>query len=368
MSDLEHFSSSYLEARQKFLAATEPMAITHKIYEYPAKGPEGLELYTDVVQLGPADPERLLVIVSGTHGIEGYCGSACQLQFITQRVYEDLPNGMGVLLVHSVNPYGFAWDSRTTHEGVDLNRNFMDFTAELPINAAYETIHQALVCEAIEGSENERALDELLAFERRNGKDAFESALYRGQYIHPDGNNFGGVTPTWSRWSVETALELFAGDCKHLAIMDIHTGLGPYGYGMPICYHARGSQALRRAQQWFGPSLSSAESESAYFTPVPGSLVNGFADHLSHAEVTGIIIEFGTHASDIDFSVAWRNLWLRNFGDRLSAIGKKIRQETKDYYYPDMQDWKEMVLMRSKQLIEQSIRGLSGIPISERGK
>ena len=35
-----------------------------------------------------------------------------------------------VLLVHAINPHGFAWSRRVTQENVDLNRNFLvDFTA-----------------------------------------------------------------------------------------------------------------------------------------------------------------------------------------------------------------------------------------------
>ena len=35
--------------------------------------------------------------------------------------------GVAVLYVHGLNPYGFSWWRRTTHENVDLNRNFRDF-------------------------------------------------------------------------------------------------------------------------------------------------------------------------------------------------------------------------------------------------
>ena len=42
--------------------------------------------------------------------------------------------GVAVLYVHALNPYGFSWWRRTTHENVDLNRNFHDFSKPLPRN------------------------------------------------------------------------------------------------------------------------------------------------------------------------------------------------------------------------------------------
>jgi hypothetical protein len=50
-----------------------------------------------------------------------------------------------VLYVHGLNPWGFSWWRRTTHENVDLNRNFRDFSVEAPRNAAYDEIASLIV-------------------------------------------------------------------------------------------------------------------------------------------------------------------------------------------------------------------------------
>ncbi|TGT53188.1 DUF2817 domain-containing protein, partial [Mesorhizobium sp. M2E.F.Ca.ET.166.01.1.1] len=101
-------------------------------------GPSGEALYTDAAYFGPADAKKLLVLVSGTHGPEGYIGSAAQLLFLRAKFHERLPSSTAVLFVHALNCYGFAWDRRVTAEGVDLNRNFVDFSKPLPSNPGYE--------------------------------------------------------------------------------------------------------------------------------------------------------------------------------------------------------------------------------------
>src|SRR5438874_13754381 len=100
------FSNKYQEARQKFLAA----APQGKAYPCTVKGPSGESIFTDAAYFGDARAKKLLVLVSGTHGTEGYCGSAGQLTFLEAGLHEKLPASTAVLFIHALNCYGFAWD------------------------------------------------------------------------------------------------------------------------------------------------------------------------------------------------------------------------------------------------------------------
>src|SRR5690606_23379879 len=99
----------------------------------------------DIARIGPADAERVLLLVSGTHGVEGYCGSGCQLALLDLGVFDRLPEGTAVVLVHAINPYGFAWRQRLTEGHVDLNRNFVDFAKPLPENPDYNVLDPYLI-------------------------------------------------------------------------------------------------------------------------------------------------------------------------------------------------------------------------------
>src|SRR5215475_13396898 len=106
----EYFSSTYQQARSKFLdAAHGAKAQVSSHILSGQKGPNGSELAVDVAEISVSDRPNLVVIISGTHGVEGFCGSGCQVGFLLERVYEGLPKTVGVALVHTLNPYGFAW-------------------------------------------------------------------------------------------------------------------------------------------------------------------------------------------------------------------------------------------------------------------
>src|SRR5688572_13023566 len=145
MSNIQSFAADYAEARDKFLSAARLAgAATHR-YDNPTKGLKGEALSTDVARLGPDDASRILVTISSTHGVEGYCGSGCQVDWLASVGAAGLPGGTAVLFVHAINPYGFAWTRRVTEEGNDLNRNYVDHGKPYPVNEGYLEIADFLV-------------------------------------------------------------------------------------------------------------------------------------------------------------------------------------------------------------------------------
>src|SRR5271166_4702079 len=101
-----HFSATYPEARRKFVDAARGAGAAIESHVNPnATGAEGEALATDVARFGAIDAESLLIVVSGTHGNEGFCGSGCQVGLIAEGVIAARPQNVAVLLVHAVNPY-----------------------------------------------------------------------------------------------------------------------------------------------------------------------------------------------------------------------------------------------------------------------
>ena len=86
--------------------------------------------------MGADDAQALLIVSSGCHGIEGYCGSGLQVALLRDGALRARARDAGValLLVHAMNPWGFSHGRRVTFENVDLNRNFVDFGRSLPLN------------------------------------------------------------------------------------------------------------------------------------------------------------------------------------------------------------------------------------------
>ena len=79
MTPLQSFSTSYAEARGKFLQAADAAGLTVQSHAHPLTGRDGEALAMDVVREGPADAEQVLIVTSACHGVEGYCGSGVQV-------------------------------------------------------------------------------------------------------------------------------------------------------------------------------------------------------------------------------------------------------------------------------------------------
>lgn len=121
------FSTGYLEASQRFLAAARKVD-NMEVLEMPVV--EGL---TTQVAILHRNPHKFLLHISGTHGVEGYAGSAIQLSYLHSLATETKSvEGKGVMdlptlvFVHALNPYGFHHNRRVNEDNVDLNRNFLN--------------------------------------------------------------------------------------------------------------------------------------------------------------------------------------------------------------------------------------------------
>lgn len=116
----------------------------------------------------PGDPaaKRLLVALSGTHGVEGYYGSACQIKWLQELGKRSLPADVAVVMIHSINLWGMAWLRRVNEDNIDLNRNHLNFDGSLPDNQAYDALHAIYACAHLHGPERDRA-DALLGAQIR---------------------------------------------------------------------------------------------------------------------------------------------------------------------------------------------------------
>ncbi|MDB5730744.1 MAG: hypothetical protein JWQ03_639, partial [Variovorax sp.] len=194
----EAFSSSYAQARRKFLEACVLAGLRIETHPHPLKGRDGEDLAMDVACDGPADAKHRLIISSACHGVEGHGGSGVQVFALHDAEWREKARaaGVGVIYVHALNPHGFSHRRRVTQENVDLNRNFVDFAQPLPVNKAYAKLHALLLPEQWPPTpQNQAAIDEWIG---RHGLKACQAAVTGGQYQFDDGMFFGGRAPTWS--------------------------------------------------------------------------------------------------------------------------------------------------------------------------
>ncbi len=353
------FAADYAEAREKFLAAARIAGAETKAYPNPLKGPKGESLSTDVAFLGDRRAPKVLVILSATHGVEGFCGSGAQVNLLASGLLESRSKDTAILLVHAVNCHGFAWIRRTTEENVDLNRNWVDFSKGVPDNKAYDEIADALVPSALSGPAFDAAEAKLKAWRETNGAEAFANAVSEGQYKHDKGLFFGGTGPTWARRTLETILTEWAGHASQVAVIDYHTGLGPFGYGEPICDHEPGSAATNRMRAWLGESVTEPRLGTSSSNVKAGTGPAGFETALPKSAVTYIALEYGTYSRDRGRKALRDDAWLHGYGDPTGPDASRIKAQIRTQFYPDTDDWREAVVWRSRQVVRQTLAGLA---------
>lgn len=363
----DYFSPDYLNARERFCEAAEGAGAHLNRYQLPERlGPRGEALSIDVARLGPESATDALVVLSGTHGVEGLAGAGCQVGFLTDRLYEALPSSACALLVHAVNPHGFAWLRRVNEDNVDLNRNFIDFS-QPPSSAAYEPLHQWLVPTDWEGDARVRADAALQQYIAEHGLRAFQQALTAGQYTRPEGLFYGGTARTWSAQTLEQLLrEQLPDAVRRVAVLDLHTGLGPAAYGEPILIPcARGD--LDRARAWFGCEVRSLVTEQSVditgeksvSAELEGTLARGFQEALSEQEITFIGLEFGTRPV-LDVLTALRaDHWVHVHAPRDVVRTAAAQRLMRAAFYCETPAWQAAVYGRTADFVFRTCRALA---------
>jgi hypothetical protein len=360
MNPSSYFASSYLNARrlyQRSAADTDAYMESHVIPGQ--RGLEGEELATDVVRLGPQSARRLLMLTSGTHGVEGFCGSAAQVALLHDRPLHALLDRLNVaiLVVHAINPYGFSHLSRTNEDNVDLNRNSIDFSKPLPLNPAYDDLHALLVPpEWPPSQENAAAIAKYI---EERGEHAYQQALTIGQYRHADGMFFGGARTVWSTRLLQTLLEKYGAACDSIGWIDFHTGLGPYGHGEKICVGQLGVDELQRARAWWGADVTSPLDGTSVAANVAGPVLDTLRRTCTHARTTAIAIEYGT-VPLVDMLHRLRaDSWVRQHPNADAQQIGAIRAEIRAGFYCEDDVWRGLILGQARAAILQAVMGLS---------
>ncbi len=357
MTAAQLFSETYDEARAKFLAALDAAGGTRLAdFQNPGKGPAGEALFTDVARLGPADARKLLVLISGTHGIEGFCGSGCHTGWLSGGFA--LPAGVAVLFIHAVNPHGFAWKRRVNEDNVDLNRNFLDHAKPHPVNADYAAL-QDHINPATWTPETVARADRAIAAHYGNPNGAFlPKAIHGGQYVNPRGTFFGGTQPTWSNRTFREVVETFLKPAAEVCVIDYHTGSGVYGFcDLFVDDRAAGT----RSRDWFEhcTAIEAVPVEHGHAqSDVPGLLMYVPEHTLTDVKVTSCLVEMRTRARAGLMNDMREENWLYQHGDPNSPRGREVRAEIQELFYPSAPEWKPMVLRQSNAMIAEALAGL----------
>jgi predicted deacylase len=357
-----NFAGTYAEARRKFLAAARARGLSLEEHVHPEqRGAEGEPLSIDVARLGPEQSRAVLVLTSGTHGVEGFCGSGCQVSLLDDsRFLRQIERaGITLLMIHAVNPFGFSHLRRVNEDNVDLNRNFISFDRDLPVNEGYAGLHSLLLPDEWPASFGNKAW--IGAWIASHGLKAFQAAVSAGQYQFPDGLFFGGQRATWSNVQLRSILREHVREHESIGWIDFHTGLGPRGHGEKIHAGHDDASDYARACQWWG-EVTSPHDGSSTSARVTGVACGAAYDECPSAQSTMIALEYGTVPIERVFEALRADHWLHNHPEAAPAQCASIGSQMRDAFYIDADDWKESVYEQALTACMRAAKCLTASP------
>ena len=352
---LDYYSDSYNELRDKFLTAARLNGGRIENYRCPIDGPNAEALYIDVAYFGSNNPKSILVLGSGTHGVEGFAGSAIQTGLLRQDIVSTLPPHVGLIMIHTINPYGIAHLRRVNEDNVDLNRNFLDHSKPHPFNKGYEYLANALAPQSLSLWNDTTSLTKLLFYRFLHGTSELHLAVSGGQYTHPKGLFYGGNSSTWSNKTVNKIVHRHLLKAKRVVLIDFHTGLGSYGNAEIIMNVNKNSPAYKRARKWWKDLVTSTVTGDSVSTQLSGTLKLAFDQMLPDSEVTAVSLEFGTLSRKKVLWALRSENWLYHYGGSEHQDSKKIKNNLLRAFYPDDKEWKLDIWQQSEKIVKKVI-------------
>ncbi|AZZ38025.1 hypothetical protein CIK05_14845 [Bdellovibrio sp. qaytius] len=312
--------------------------------------------------------DKLLVLFSGTHGIEAFVGSAVQRWLIDQPYMQDRKD-VNILLVHGLNVYGFKNKRRVNEQNIDLNRNFIsDRSAFASDDSGYEKLNDYLnpTDDATYGFLSDaKFMWTAIVKMAKYGLENLRKSVLRGQYSYPEGLYYGGNT-TVKQWDLLNQLidKYVSGQTK-LFVVDLHTGYGTRG---KLHLLANGDKEGNPLYQVFAEKNEIDFGADKKFYTVQGELLTFFIHEINYKlknkapQSVGITFEYGTLDSQKTTGSIEslrrmvyenQNFWhpAQNPKD-----AEKIKNDFVEMFNPSDREWRKTILdqteVKTKKIID----------------
>lgn len=346
LPDLGYYLDHEWDSRPEFERTGIAMCSNHPgaILESVAVNP--IERYYFQYYFQPAaHPRKLVLLVSGIHGIEGMAGSAVLRMVLRELSPLVDTNSVSFAVIHNANPAGMIHLSRETELTNDLLALWLSATTgsahpktQLPVEAA--------------GPVGEHSLQYYGLGWRLWLASMFDNARWQEKLFKPRISSSNEIIPGLFIDRIRKA----AAGCDEILVIDIHTGIG----------------------HWAGLSVSAPENASRLFEgfrelkPGPqqaelswGSFGDGVAAIVPSAQVIPATLFIGTMNGGYPsadaatlFTMVRKNqgsLYGYTSEDERATI-EKIYKAT---FYPASIAWKSEVMARSRKFFRQALKKFS---------
>jgi hypothetical protein len=331
------------------LKKTNPQAEIHQ-FEYT----EGFIKSFYLPAKSPNDGQKnLLIMISGTHGIEGLTGSAVQRYLLDQKINKN----MSVLMVHGFNLYGFKNFRRVNETNIDLNRNFV-LSREMfkPDDQKYGLINRFLNPQS-QASAGFWSHVSFVISSVRNilfyGMETLRTSILQGQYTYPAGIFYGGDKTQIQSFLIMDLIKEYVKDYKKVFIVDLHTGYGERAKLHLLAGKSTDQNSINLLKIYNKDEIDFSDKKNFY--AVEGEMLSYFIDKIKlnvDAEVTGITFEYGTLNSQKTMGSieSLRRVVLENQNFHYPAEAsesEKVKNLYKEMFYPSDPEWRKSVLLQT---------------------
>jgi len=357
------FSKNYREGRQRFLEICMAKGLDVSAYIHPDhKGPQGEDLAIDCAWIGPQNAEKVMVVACGTHGLEASTGAATILQFLYNNAYLERSQDTALLIIHPINPFGWAYDRRGNEDGIDLNRNCLDHSLPYPTNTAYDDLHPLIKNAHVDSEGLVAFIKAFHGYSAQHGLGQSIGGITAGQYTYPNGMSFGGNALSWSCQTLYTIVEQYLGHAKKIVMVDWHTGIGSYGKPYFIMDDPVSSPAYAQASQWWAPhTIHSDDILDGASPDYSGLIIRGLKEKITsigNAETLCVVIEWGTYKLDEMLQSLLLDDWLKANYTAEGPLVDTVRAQLIDRFCPQAPKWRNAVLTTAPSLYQQALKGL----------
>ncbi|MFT5103386.1 MAG: hypothetical protein ACI9D5_001963 [Candidatus Endobugula sp.] len=339
------FSTSYLEAKTRLISAAKKKGLYVRSYDLNMKGLQGEDLSMDTVEIGNRNCKNVLIILSGTHGIEGFSGSACQLSLLDRLDTLELDKQF-ILLVHALNPFGFSFLRRTNESNIDVNRNFLDFDKEVHSNDEPEHSLIGKLRKTSNGVGKLALSLTLLTEIVRGNKVKVQKLITEGQYVHEKDLFFGGFSSSKSALIWQDLVAKYQD--KEVYLLDIHSGLGMFGEGYVISHAKKDSVSFRNNNQYFdGLNLVHTSTDLSVSSTLNGNLSSSIPN-----PDNALVLEFGTYSGlKVLNAMAVENYHYWENKNSIKYV--KSRTQLKNTFTPNSKKWKHQIVETFLTVLEK---------------
>jgi hypothetical protein len=308
---------------------------------------EGEPLTIDAATFGKGN--KVLVLSSGLHGVEGFAGSAIQLQMIKQ----GLPEDIRVVMLHALNPYGMSKIRRVNENNVDLNRNFLEGDEAYEGSSdGYQRLNALLNPEKPTGGLELMLLRTVIQI-LIHGYNTLKTAVVGGQYDFPKGLFYGGERLEKAPTLLMKHLPSLVEGAEKIVHIDFHTGLGESGTYALLVDTEAGSKAHLDLRDAYGDRIQPWDADHGVAYKIRGGLPDAM-NRLLGEKVEVLTCEFGT----IPALKVLQALRTENQAHHWGGDKKAAKAGLKHAFCPAEQRWETAIMKGGDTVINQAIAQL----------